>query len=293
MKTKFNSTPSAADAKSRDQVLNRTCAIRGRWLAVGLGGLLMGSLLALLPSSLEAQCGQWNVSGGWYLIQGNDHMTVDLQQNGNVVTGTVSNDVKTSRYYESKTVHGTVDGTVEGDNFNFQIFWPEGLTGVYQGKFRASGRLEGKTHDKSKPSSRAVWHSDGVMKCADAAVVEPTAPTPKPKSSGKMPAPAPVDKPIKSSGKMPKETVPTIKANPVAVTIPQGQSHGRTTLTWDGGPDHPDAEVWMKDTQGKERLVVQQGKGTRSVTVELGKNYQVILMDAGEQLARAAVLTRQ
>jgi hypothetical protein len=88
--------------------------------------------------------------------------------------------------------------------------------------------------------------------------------------------------------------VPRISASPAVVAIPAGQSQGTVTLTWDGGPDHPYAEVWMKDSsQGDEKFLVEQGKGTRSVTVERGKNYQFILTDAGQQLARAAVISKR
>jgi hypothetical protein len=50
----------------------------------------------------------------------------------------------------------------------------------------------------------------------------------------------------------------------------------------------------MKEgSEGVETKVVEQGKGTRRVTVERGKTYQFILTDAGEQLARVVVLTKQ
>jgi hypothetical protein len=79
----------------------------------------------------------------------------------------------------------------------------------------------------------------------------------------------------------------------MVVTIPDGDSRGPVTLTWDAGPDHPDAEVWMKDTKGQEALVAKLGKGTRRVSVERGTNYQIILTDAGEQLARTAVISKR
>jgi hypothetical protein len=185
---------------------------------------------------------------------------------------------------------------MEGNKFDMTVYWEGGSVGVYRGTVDAGGGMKGTTYDKRDPGrARATWYSSKSFLCArtDAANPAPSRPPPL-KSTGKMPAPTPSrPPPLKSTGKMPKPQSPTISANPIAVTIPEGQSRGRTTLTWDAGPDHPDAEVWMKDMQGEERLVVRQGKGTRSVTVERGKNYQVILTDAGQQLARAAVLTKQ
>jgi hypothetical protein len=300
MKTKY-STLSAAEAKSRDRILSSACAIRGRWWAVALGGFVFTSLFALPAPPVEAECEQWNVGHGWRFKQGTTNVDLDLHQNGTVVTGTATHMTYTPDGSHGKSrVDGDVDGTVEGDHFAVHIQWDNNTTGVYDGTIRPSGRIEGTGYNQATPRIKVRWHSETSMVCADTAA-QPINPAPPPiKSSGKMPA-EPTPKPIKSSGKFrpsspPTQSsaaAPTIKANPVAVTIPEGQSHGRTTLTWDAGPDHPDAEVWMKDMQGEERLVVQQGKGTRSVTVERGKNYQVILTDAGQQLARAAVLTKQ
>jgi hypothetical protein len=300
MKTKYQSTQLIAAARNRDRILSSACAIRGRWLAVALRGFLFTSIRALSVSPMEAQCNQWNVGHGWRFKQGTrviNQKTVttavdmNLQQKGTVVTGTATlRDTYPSEgvVYVLWNVSGTVDGTVEGDSFAVKIYWENNTIGVYDGTIRPSGRIEGKGYEQATPRKKVNWYSVSTMKCADTA---PAAPPPL-NSPGKVPAPTP--KPIKSSGKAKvSAATPTIKAFPIAVTIPEGQSHGRTTLTWDGGPDHPDAEVWRKEgVDGEETLVVQQGKGTRSVTVELGKNYQFLLKDAGQQIAKAVVLTK-
>jgi hypothetical protein len=296
MNTKYHSTQPVADARNRDEIPSSACAIRGRWLAVALGGFLFPSILALPASSAEAQCKQWNVGHGWRFKQGPTAVDVDLHQNGTVITGTavhllyvpLPDTVFGASHGGFKNVSGTVDGTVEDDSFAVKIYWENNTIGVYDGTIRPSGRIEGRGYEQATPRKKVNWYSVSTMKCADAA---PAAPPPL-DSSGKVPAPTP--KPIKSSGKAKvSAATPTIKAFPIAVTIPEGQSHGRTTLIWDGGPDHPDAEVWRKDgVDGEETLVVQQGKGTLSVTVELGKNYQFLLKDAGQQLAKAVVLTK-
>ena len=74
--------------------------------------------------------------------------------------------------------------------------------------------------------------------------------------------------------------------------IPTGQT-GQTVLTWDGGKDHPYAEVWVKVDDGDETFVVEQGKGSRQVTVEPGRTYLYILSDAGKRLAAVTVKSRQ
>jgi hypothetical protein len=124
------------------------------------------------------------------------------------------------------------------------------------------------------------------MVCADAAV-QPTSPAPN--------VPASTPKPIKSSGKAKvSPATPFITANPIAVTAPDGQSQGTTTLTWDAGPNHPNVIVWSREgVDGKTTVVDTREKGTRTVAVDRGKNYQFILMETGEQLAKAVVISER
>jgi hypothetical protein len=295
MTTKYHSTQPVADVPNRDRILNSTCAIRGRWLALGFSGSWLTLILALLPISVEARCPQgWDVSDEWKFQQdGPLIITVNLRQDRAVITGTASffgliKKGEGSSFGETGLIHGTVDGTLEGDQFDVKIYWGNNTIGVYQGTVRPSGRIEGKGWEQRSRRTKVNWHSIGVMKCVDEKAVQPTNPTPKPiKKTGNIPA-SPTPKPIKSSGKAKTSAaVPFINANPKAVKIPAGQSQATTNLTWDAGPDHPDAEVWIRESGGEETLVVQQGKGTRNVTVE-NKVYRVMLKDAGQELAVTA-----
>lgn len=105
-------------------------------------------------------------------------------------------------------------------------------------------------------------------------------------------------KPIGSTGKArpstsqpagPSPKPPYITAAPPIIPVAKGQSQGTTTLIWDGGPDHPYAEVWVSVNGGDETKVLEQGKGTRKVTAEQGKSYTYILTDAGKRLGTVAV----
>ena len=78
--------------------------------------------------------------------------------------------------------------------------------------------------------------------------------------------------------------VPGIVASQVIYQFP-GAPAGSVVLTWDGGPDHPYAEVWFKVNNSDAAFLVEQGKGGRQVTVERGKSYTYILTDAGKTLA--------
>src|SRR5215470_12302084 len=78
---------------------------------------------------------------------------------------------------------------------------------------------------------------------------------------------------------------PFIVADNNPVVVPQGQTSGTVTLEWDGGKDHPYAEVWVRVDENDETFIVEQGRGSRNERVELGKNYEFKLSDANVLLA--------
>ena len=86
--------------------------------------------------------------------------------------------------------------------------------------------------------------------------------------------------------------VPSITAAPNPALAPAGQASGTTTLVWDGGGDHPYAEVWQQVDNNDETFVVESGKGTRQMPIEVGKTYIFKLSDAGELLASVTVTAK-
>jgi hypothetical protein len=83
--------------------------------------------------------------------------------------------------------------------------------------------------------------------------------------------------------------VPGIMASPNNIALVNGKGQGKTTLTWDAGADHPNAEVWVKIDDQDETKVVAQGKGTLQVAVVPFKTYVYTLKDAGKTLASVTV----
>jgi hypothetical protein len=73
------------------------------------------------------------------------------------------------------------------------------------------------------------------------------------------------------------------------VVIAPDQTSGNVTLVWDGGKDHPYAEVWVRVDQNDETFIVEQGKGTRNARVDLGKRYEFKLSDSNVLLASVKV----
>ena len=101
-----------------------------------------------------------------------------------------------------------------------------------------------------------------------------------------------VSQPVREPVPPPNAVPPFIIANPAVVMIAADQGRGTTMLTWDGGKDHPYAEVWVKVDADDETFIVEQGKGTRQVTIEPGKTYLFILTDAGQRLATVTVTVK-
>ena len=227
------------------------------------GWLVVAVLFALLPSLAQAQCTQWDVSGKWYLeVTKGILEEMDLKQNGVNIGGK-------SHAYSSVA---TVIGTVKGNDFNLYIDWSaEGRTfeprvasfEAFSGKIGPDGVIHGHATTMVNPDlsgTKNPWSSDRAMKCVRGTKSEPAAPPPPPMK------------------------VPGIVASQVVVPFP-GAPSGFVILTWDGGPDHPYAEVWVKVNNGDDTFVVEQGKGTRRVTAERGRYYQYILTDAGKTLS--------
>lgn len=228
---------------------------------------LFVALLALSPPSVDAVCPQWDVSGKWNIEQENPtaKAELDLTQNGTEVTGT-------AKYNGAP---GKVKGTVIGDDFNVEISDATGKH-VFSGKI-GPARIAG-ANTLPGASAPTVWYSTSAMKCVEAA---PGTTTEGPKPTD--PASAVAETPqAQSAGK--------IWANPHYATVPAGKTEGTTTLSWDGGGDHPQAGVWVKVDDETEKLVVQQGKGSRQVQVKPNKVYLYILKDSGRQLDSVTVI---
>jgi hypothetical protein len=66
---------------------------------------------------------------------------------------------------------------------------------------------------------------------------------------------------------------------------------GFVVLTWDAGPDHPNADVWVKYNNSRDKvLLIKQPKGGQQVPVQRGQIYTYVLMDGRTVLATANVV---
>jgi hypothetical protein len=161
-----------------------------------------------------------------------------------------------------------VTGNVTGSGFYLHLI-SKGLE--LRGDIAADGKIHGVMHDLSNPNKKLVFVSSRAMKCTE--------------TRSNIPATPP--KPIVT--KPPPKATPNISASPAVITIPAGQADGFAALVWDGGPEHPYAEVWVAVNGQDPTFVVEQGKGSRRVTVARGTTYRYILTDSGKDLSSATV----
>lgn len=266
---------------------------------------LLALALIVLPQASFGQCKNWVLNDYLGIEQRGTLSTISIQvtpQKGGYFTGSVETSYIEPGFLGNPVteIKGDAEGTVGVDSVNFKIFWQGGLTGIYSAKILPSGRLEGETYDKAKPSAVQTWHSTGTMTCANlksssSAIItnkstgKPKLPSgprtfePPPSPGGSAPASKPSDRPPTQM------KTPGIVASHVIYPHPSA-SMGFVVLTWDGGPDHPYAEVWYKVNNGDDTFLVEQRKGSRQVPVERGKYYTYILTDDGVTLATINVV---
>jgi hypothetical protein len=177
MKTKYNSTRSTVEANGGDQTQNNI--IRRKWSALALpqglaGCLVFVSVLALLPSSVEAaECREgWDLGSTWTwkLKQSNQaepnamKLTVHSR---NLLYGMASYGTG------AKKVDGKVTGSIHSASIHLEIFWSNGLIGIYDGQitpwkdggFGTYGRIKGTAYEKKTPGFKVSWSADEMIRC--------------------------------------------------------------------------------------------------------------------------------
>jgi hypothetical protein len=251
-----------------------------------LGVFFFAAVMVLLPISAHGQCSKtWDASGEWEIRQGPVGRTtvirLDLKQSGQALSGTASRDgVRTK---------GKVLGDADGDNFTLAIDgWDGGEYAIYRAKVPraapASGRLEGETYIGSEKRNRDTWYSDQPLTCGWSPG----------KSRGNLISPrlsanAPVQ-PGQATASLLK--TPNMVASQAFFPVPLNPV-GYVVLTWDAGPDHPNAEVWVRYNNSRDRvLLIKQPKGGQQIQVQRGQMYGYVLMDGRSVLATANVVAQ-
>ena len=245
-------------------------------------GLLNYAILVLVVTLLatfqaRAQCGQRDISGYWKLeiVDSAATESMDLKQAGPTVSGRAS----ANGGVDLVDFYGSVTGNVDGDKVHLSVDWTKDkytMTESFDGAFGPDGGITGKGRVWSLSGNIPVqWKSDRPMKCLYNTVKRLGTKPSNPAGQAQQPP---------STSK-----APWITAAPNNIALPYGIGVGQTTLIWDGGNDHPYAEVWVKVDGQDETKVLERGKGTLPVVVVPGKTYVYILTDAGTTLATVTV----
>ena len=248
----------------------RAIRSRLRLIAHSFRAALGGLALALFATSVEATCPQWDVSGQWNIEQENPTLRVelDLIQRSTEFTGTA----------KFNGAAGKAKGTIVGADFKLEIE-VGGAKHVFRGEV-GPARIAGVSSAPGAPRP-TIWYSTREMKCVDAA---PSAESAAENSSASASSATATDE------KQNRRGAGKIWANPQVTTVPAGQVEGKTTLTWDAGAKHLNAEVWLKIDDEDEKLLVKQAKGSREERLKPNKVYFYMLKDRGEQLDSLTVI---
>ena len=244
------------------------------------GIFFVAVVLLLIPISANAQCTDWTAAGQWNLMQGTrgfgfDSVNLKLTQNGSKISGTASR--------KAMGVQGPVSGTLSGDNFSITITWSDGRPAVYTSKIQTTGKLQGELYYPNSGKVNDPWYSEGVLGCRTLISGGGIGTV---GGGGRQSGGAPV-KPGPAASSIQK--IPFMAASQ-AYFQPSFSQTGFAVLTWDGGPDHPNAEVWVKYGNSRDRvLFLKQPKGGQQVTVQRGLMYTYALIDGRTVLGTAVV----
>ena len=247
-----------------------------------LGVFFFAAVMVLLPISANAQraCAKiWDASGEWEISQGaGDVIRLNLKQSGSALSGTASREVR-----GGQRETGKVYGDADGDYFSVQIEWA-GSAGElfnYRGKTLASGKAEGGVFLGSSKVSRDTWYSVQPLTCGWSPG----------RSRGNLTSRPSADAPVQTgqaTGSLFK--APSLLASQSVFQTPYMPT-GFVVLTWDAGPDHPNADVWVK--YGRDRvLLMKQPKAGMQVVVQRGQMYTYVLMDGRNVLATATFVAQ-
>jgi hypothetical protein len=231
-----------------------------------LVAFLFGAASSLFPSE---PCKNWDARGSWKIRGQLREIDMHLDQSGTTISGRAT----------SKGDVGDVVGNIRGDALGFQIKWSTGAVATFWGDIQPYNPIKGSFIPAAMQGYKGAtynWSADRAMPCADSA---PPAVT----------APAGDSAPVSGHGGF----GPAIGANPNVVTILPGQNEGSTTLSWNGGGNHPQAHVWVKVNGRDKKFVAGESRGTLQLPVKPGKTYLYILTDSGQQLASVTVKAEQ
>lgn len=244
-----------------------------------LGLFFVAVVMVLLPIAAQAQCAKtWDGSGQWEIRQGSGARTtvirLNLTQSGIALSGTASRDVRAG------STKGKVTGDVDGGAFSIGIDWLDGGEySIYRAQVSASGKLEGETYIGPNKRDRDTWTSLQPLTCGWSPG----------KSRGNLTSRLSANAPAQP-GQATQSLIkgPTLFASQAVFPTPYIQT-GFVVLTWDAGPDHPNADVWVTYDNSRERVpLMKQPKGGLQVPVQRGRMYSFALMDGRTVLAATA-----
>lgn len=103
---------------------------------------------------------KWRVPGQWTVVQSNgSRIRLEVTQDGNTVIGSAYRSPDPG----SAPMTGTVNGSIDGDEFFITIYWPDKSICKYLGTVGDGGRVEGSNVDQANPAAVASWYGEETL----------------------------------------------------------------------------------------------------------------------------------
>lgn len=129
-------------------------------------GMMIGTL-GLIPDAAQAACREWDLNGAWKFNQSNGTPAqFELQQSGREIRGRASYVELGPEGGQDIVWFGTLDGSIDGDRFQFTVYWDVGNSvGIYNGVIEPDGAMGGGARDRNHPDTYATWSSERNASC--------------------------------------------------------------------------------------------------------------------------------
>lgn len=103
---------------------------------------------------------KWRVPEQWSIVQSNGlRIRFEVTQDGNTVVGTAHR----RQANQSAEMTGTLNGSIDADQFFMTIYWPDNSIGKYLGSVSVEGNVEGTTVDQDNGEAMFTWFGEGAL----------------------------------------------------------------------------------------------------------------------------------
>ena len=102
---------------------------------------------------------KWRLPVDWTIVQSNGwHVWTELSQDGNSLIGKVH-----GARDKEPDMTGIANGSIDGDQFQMTVYWPDNTICNYLGTVDADRKAEGTIVDASTGATIASWYGEPAL----------------------------------------------------------------------------------------------------------------------------------